>query len=162
MRFMTDTIDSLIGPITLVASETGLSHIYHASTLPVDVEQNPNRSEMELYRVWIREFLSGKSPAILPPLDIQHGTDLQRAVWHSLSQIPYGETISYSELARAVDKPEAVRAVASACGANPLPLIIPCHRVIAKDGGLGGFAWGLDAKRYLLDLEHPKPTAQAA
>ena len=81
------------------------------------------------------------------------GTELQRCVWSEISAIPFGTTISYSELASRVGRPDAVRAVASACGANPVPLVIPCHRVIASNGGPGGFIWGLEFKQALLARE---------
>lgn len=90
------------------------------------------------------------------PVDLQTGTALQRSVWLAIAKIPYGRTISYSELAERVGFPRAVRAVASACGANPIPLLIPCHRVVAKDGTLGGFSLGgLETKQQLLALENP-------
>lgn len=81
------------------------------------------------------------------------GTPFQRKVWHQLEAIPFGKTQSYSALAQALGSPKSVRAVASACGKNPIPILIPCHRVIAKSGALGGFAYGLEAKRRLLRLE---------
>jgi methylated-DNA-[protein]-cysteine S-methyltransferase len=91
------------------------------------------------------------------PIALTSGTPLQRAVWLALSRIPYGETVSYSQLAEKVGFPRAVRAVASACGANPLPLVIPCHRVVAKDGTLGGFSLGgIAIKDKLLALEGVK------
>ncbi len=81
------------------------------------------------------------------------GTEFQRSVWRQLQGIPYGETISYGELARRVGNPKASRAVGSANGANPLPIVIPCHRVIAANGTLGGFGGGLPTKQALLTLE---------
>ncbi|WP_114417889.1 methylated-DNA--[protein]-cysteine S-methyltransferase [Marinospirillum perlucidum] len=86
------------------------------------------------------------------PLDLQ-GTAFQKAVWEALLTIPAGQTRSYSQLAEQVGQPAAVRAVASACGANPVALLVPCHRVVRKDGGLGGYRWGLDMKRRLLQRE---------
>jgi methylated-DNA-[protein]-cysteine S-methyltransferase len=80
-------------------------------------------------------------------------TAFQRAVLDALRAIPYGETRSYKEVAQAIGKPAAVRAVGAANGSNPIPIIIPCHRVIGSNGALTGFGGGLDAKRYLLDLE---------
>lgn len=95
-----------------------------------------------------------KGEALDLPIDIAEGTALQRSVWQALRKIPYGETVSYTTLAERVGFPRAVRAVASACGANPLPLAIPCHRVIAKDGTLGGFSLGgLAVKEKLLAIE---------
>lgn len=86
------------------------------------------------------------------PLDIG-GTGFQRRVWSALLQIPYGETRSYNEVARMIGNPRAYRAVANACAANPVPLIVPCHRVVRSDGGLGGYALGMDRKKYLLEME---------
>jgi len=90
------------------------------------------------------------------PLDFTldaRGTPFQLRVWKALRAIPAGMTISYSELARQVGTPEAVRAVASACGANPIALAVPCHRVVSKDGSLGGYRWGVERKRALLQRE---------
>lgn len=112
-----------------------------------------DRAHMEPYLRGLVSFLQGKRRALDLPLDLEGGTELQRRVWRELCKIPYGSTITYSDLAARVNYPNAIRAVASACGRNPLPLIIPCHRVVAKDGGLGGFAWGLDKKAQLLQLE---------
>jgi methylated-DNA-[protein]-cysteine S-methyltransferase len=85
------------------------------------------------------------------------GTDFQRQVWRALTEIPYGETRSYGEVARAIGRPAAVRAVGAANGRNPLPIVVPCHRVIGSDGSLTGFAWGLAAKTRLLELEGGLP-----
>ncbi|MCH8499766.1 MAG: methylated-DNA--[protein]-cysteine S-methyltransferase [Marinobacter sp.] len=86
------------------------------------------------------------------PLDLR-GTPFQLQVWQSLATIPAGHTCSYSELAAKVGRPRAVRAVASACGANPITLLIPCHRILAKGGGIGGYYWGSEVKRALLARE---------
>jgi len=86
------------------------------------------------------------------PLDLT-GSVFQRRVWDALRQIPLGETASYLDIARQLDQPTAFRAVANACGANPLAVIVPCHRVLRQDGSLGGYRWGLERKRQLLDRE---------
>ena len=86
------------------------------------------------------------------PLDLQ-GTPFQLAVWSELLNIPKGETVSYAQLAAKLGKPKATRAVGTACGANPLPFLVPCHRVLRRDGSLGGFAFGLTMKQQLLDRE---------
>lgn len=86
------------------------------------------------------------------PVDVQ-GTEFQKRVWAAISTIPYGETRTYNEIAESIGHPRAYRAVANACGANPVPLIVPCHRVVRKDGGMGGYALGVQRKRYLLDME---------
>lgn len=87
-------------------------------------------------------------------LDLQ-GTPFQQQVWRALQQVPLGETTTYARLARAIGRPQASRAVGAACGANPVAVLVPCHRVLRADGGLGGFRWGLDRKRRLLDRERP-------
>lgn len=100
----------------------------------------------------IEEFLAGKRQQFSLSLRPE-GTDFQQRIWQELQKIPYGQHISYSELAARVGNPNAVRAAGSACGKNPLPLIVPCHRVLRTGGALGGFAWGLDVKEQLLNLE---------
>ncbi len=90
------------------------------------------------------------------------GTELQRQVWQELRQIPFGTTLTYAELARRVGNPKAVRAVANACGANPMALIIPCHRVLRTGGDLGGYRWGIARKQLLLDLERARASVSIA
>jgi AraC family transcriptional regulator of adaptative response/methylated-DNA-[protein]-cysteine methyltransferase len=97
-------------------------------------------------------YLSGNQPAIQLPLDIQ-ATAFQWQVWKNLRAIPYGETRSYQEVAKAMGRPTAVRAVARACATNPVALVIPCHRVIREDQSLGGYRWGLERKDALLEQE---------
>ncbi len=94
----------------------------------------------------------GSQPAEALPLDLR-GTLFQRKVWTALQQIPAGRTLTYGELARQVGLPNGARAVAQACGANPAAVIVPCHRVVAADGGLGGYRWGIERKRALLKQE---------
>ena len=101
----------------------------------------------------VRDILAGITPAELPPLDLSVGTDFQQAVWKAMLKIPCGRTLSYGEIARVIGRPNAVRAVGGACGANPIPLIVPCHRVLAANHRLGGFSGGLDWKRKLLARE---------
>lgn len=95
------------------------------------------------------------------PLDLSKGTAFQQAVWNAARGIPWGTQISYGELARRIDKPRAARAVGQALGANPVPLVVPCHRILAGNGGLGGFGCGLDWKRDLLAIEGMAPVASA-
>ena len=101
-------------------------------------------------------FLSGDATLAKLPLDIR-GTVFQQRVWTALRQIPRGETRTYKDLASAIGAPKAVRAVGSACGANPVALVIPCHRALRTDGGLGGYAWGLERKQKLLKIERKRP-----
>ena len=104
---------------------------------------------------WMRalsQYLAGSTAALDLPLDV-HGTAFQMKVWSYLQSIPYGEVQSYSEVAAGIGRPRAVRAVGSACARNEVALVIPCHRVIRGDGGLGGYRWGLDRKRTLIECE---------
>jgi AraC family transcriptional regulator, regulatory protein of adaptative response / methylated-DNA-[protein]-cysteine methyltransferase len=100
----------------------------------------------------LRQCLAGKMPEALPPLDVQ-GTEFQQRVWLALRKIAPGTTRSYSEIARAIGQPKAVRAVGGACGANPIPVLVPCHRVLAANQKIGGFSGGLNWKRTLLARE---------
>jgi AraC family transcriptional regulator of adaptative response/methylated-DNA-[protein]-cysteine methyltransferase len=100
----------------------------------------------------IRAFVAGEGTLARVPLDIR-GTVFQRRVWEALRDIPRGKTRTYSEIARTIGAPAAVRAVGSACGANPVALVVPCHRAVRSDGGLGGYAWGLPVKERLLEVE---------
>ncbi|HXI85062.1 MAG TPA: methylated-DNA--[protein]-cysteine S-methyltransferase [Verrucomicrobiae bacterium] len=121
----------------------GVLHISKqlAETLPYDLTRK------------LQQYAEGKSVRWEIPLDLSSGTIFQRQVWHALTKIPYGETRSYGWIAKQIGKPKASRAVGAACGANPVPVIVPCHRVIAGDGSLGGFGGGLPMKRRLLSLE---------
>lgn len=101
----------------------------------------------------LKQYATGKTVRWRVPVDLSSGTDFQRRVWSALVKIPRGQTRSYAWVAHQIGKPDATRAVGTACGANPVPVIIPCHRVIASDGSLGGFGGGLPMKRRLLALE---------
>lgn len=116
----------------------------------------PNRAAI----AQITEFLDGKREAFDLALDLR-ATDFQRAVYQALDAIPYGETRTYTDIAREIGQPKAVRAVGTANGANPLSLVIPCHRVVAAGGKLGGYGGGLPMKEKLLAMEHRRP-AQGA
>lgn len=100
----------------------------------------------------LREYFNGKRREFDIPLDAA-GTDFQRSVWSALRKIPYGRTVSYADIARAIGKPKSMRAVGMANGRNPISIVVPCHRVIGADGSLTGYGGGLDRKRTLLNLE---------
>lgn len=107
---------------------------------------------LKLTRAALAQILDGEEPLNVPPLDDANGTEFQRAVWRALTEIPRGETRTYTEIAAAIGRPRAVRAVGSACGTNRIPLLIPCHRVVGANG-LGGFSGGLEWKKRLLAAE---------
>lgn len=104
----------------------------------------------------IRALADGEVRDLDLPLDLE-GTPFQQAVWAALRALPWGTTTTYGELALAIGRPRALRAVGAACAANPAALVVPCHRVVRRDGELGGYRWGLDRKRLLLAREHPAP-----
>jgi len=157
------SFETPIGPCRVASTSTGLAHLelpraagrglpgFCRSQLPdallVDGYE-PNRAAIRQ----ILEFLGAKRQRFELPLDLR-GTPFQRAVWQALLAIPYGETRSYPDVAAAVGRPRATRAVGSSNGANPLPLVVPCHRVVASGGGLGGYAGGAALKARLLAME---------
>lgn len=114
--------------------------------------------ELQPYIKEVIAYLEGKINKFTLPMDL-HGTPFQQAVWQALKEIEYGKIVTYTDIAARIGKPKSVRAVGSAIGANPILIIIPCHRVIAKSGKLGGFRAGLDMKEQLLELEQANVTS---
>ena len=147
---------------TVAFSKEGLAHLWFPSQCPVKHIPNPDSLSSKytclwgsVTRSWLRAYLLGQSPnpAMLPPLDLSQGSVFQRSVWTALLSIPYGTTKSYAAIAGEVGRPRAVRALGAACGANPIPIIVPCHRVVTSHRGIGGFSAGLSWKSRLLALE---------
>jgi O-6-methylguanine DNA methyltransferase len=163
----TAQVDSPIGSLRVASTERGLAYLelpaasgrglrgWLRRCLPEARCQDgfaPNRAAIGQ----ILEYLEGKRVAFELPLDLR-GTPFQLSVWNALLAIPYGETRSYAQIAAAVGQPSAVRAVGAANGSNPVALIVPCHRVIASDGTLGGYGGGLRLKARLLAMERSGP-----
>lgn len=115
-------------------------------------EIHRDRNGLNRWVAAILKHLRGREPQLDVPVDVQ-ATAFQWRVWEELRAIPYGSTRSYSEVARALGRPTATRAVARACATNPVAVVIPCHRVVREDGGLGGYRWGLERKRALIEQE---------
>lgn len=139
------SIATSLGPVRAEFSDRGLCRLeFRSGNHPVATGRLARQ---------LQAFTAGKSVRFNIPLDLTAGTEFQQAVWRTLLKIPRGETRSYGWVAKQISKPRAARAVGAACGANPVPLIVPCHRVIAGDGSLGGFSGGLPRKRKLLALE---------
>lgn len=136
-----------MGPLTLFAQENCLAALVFG-----DYGGYDHLPLFEEARRQLEEYFAGIRQNFDLPLN-PGGTDFQRRVWRTLLDIPYGTAISYRELARRADCPRGYQAVGQANGRNPLPILIPCHRVIGADGTLGGYSGGLDRKRFLLDLE---------
>jgi methylated-DNA-[protein]-cysteine S-methyltransferase len=152
MTLITTTLDTPIGELRLVASETGLRSVYFPGPTPVLDAADGESPVLEEAARQLSEYFAGERTDFDVPLDLV-GTPFQVAAWRGLASIPFGETVSYGEQARRLGKPDAVRAVGAANGRNPLPIVLPCHRVIGSDGSLTGFGGGLHVKRALLDHE---------
>jgi len=155
--FYTAQTESAIGPLTVIASERGLVAIEWGSGAPLRKPEAPihyqNSSEKtERYVQQLREYFSGERKQFTFPLDLR-GTEFQKRCWQALLEIPYGHTVSYAAIASAVGSPRAFRAVGMANHHNPIPIVVPCHRVIASGGGLCGYGGGLGIKEKLLRLE---------
>lgn len=119
---------------------------------PVDTGLSPLAREAGRQ---MQDYMAGKLTHFNLPLRAD-GTEFQRAVWRAMAAVPYGETRSYAQLARAAGRPRASRAVGSACGRNPLPIVVPCHRIVTSDGQLGGYSGGVNIKAELLELERSR------
>ena len=152
-------MDTPIGVLTLAADEDGLNRIDfpppHQAPRGDDWREGSNAVLVEARRQ-LREYFDGQRRRFDLPLS-PRGTGFQRAVWTALAGIPYGTTWSYRDLAQRIGRPTATRAVGAANGRNPLPIVLPCQRVIGADGSLTGFGGGLPTKQFLLKLEGALP-----
>ena len=156
-------IDSPVGPLMLAADEHGLRHIeFRENRHPADTGDwhGGDNAILQATEAQLAEYFAGTRTRFDLPL-APRGTEFQLRVWQALARIPHGSTSTYAEQARAIGSPDAVRAVGAANGRNPLPIVLPCHRVIGTDGALVGFGGGLPVKEFLLRLEGALPTRQA-
>ena len=162
----TARLDTPIGVLRLAATPAGVVRI----DFPVasgagfrgwlkrnfaDAESVETLPVLQRLEAELVDYFAGKLDKFDVPLDLR-GTEFQRSVWEALRRIPYGETRTYGDVAAQIDRPKAYRAVGLANGSNPVPLVVPCHRVVAAGGKLGGFGGGLDTKRKLLALEQSR------
>ncbi len=157
------TIDTAVGPLLLAATPAGLIRVAYASEghdqvlqrlaarISARILRAPSRLATAAQQ--IDEYFAGTRRTFDLPLDLSLSTGFRQLVQRQLPNIAYGHTESYAQVARRVGSPKAVRAVGSACATNPLPVVVPCHRVLRTDGGLGGYIGGLAAKAALLELE---------
>ena len=153
---------SPVGKVLVAATERGVSAVYLGdaeNSLIEELRDEYPRAEIapapDSYQRWVREIvqrIEGQQPRLELPLDLQ-ATAFQRLVWQELQRIPRGRTRTYSQVARSLGRPKAVRAVARACATNPVSIVVPCHRVVREDGTLAGYRWGLSRKEQLLERE---------
>jgi len=141
--------------LALVAGERGIEQIRFEGTPPEAVPRDDEFPVLAEAAEQLRAYFKGQLKVFDLPL-VPQGTAFQKSVWNALMAIPYGETRSYMEVAACIGASKAVRAVGAANGQNPIPIVIPCHRVIGSNGKLTGFGGGLPLKRWLLDLEAPQ------
>lgn len=165
MRIEYTIVDSPLGRLLAGATARGISALYLGESgdkLEAALRKEYPRAELirdstgpENLRGWVEKILAhlrGSEPHLDLPTDVQ-ATAFQRRVWEELRRIPYGATCSYTEIARKIGRPSAVRAVARACATNPVSVVVPCHRVVREDGKLAGYRWGIGRKRTLLEHE---------
>lgn len=169
------TVDSPLGRLLVGATERGVSALYlgesdaklkdalrkeypAADLIPESAAGRGTAGSLSERVGKILAHLRGREPHLDLPTDVQ-GTAFQRRVWEELRKIPYGSTKTYTEVARAIGRPEAIRAVARACATNPVSVVVPCHRVVRRDGNLAGYRWGIDRKRALLERERSEAGA---
>ncbi len=153
-------VKSPIDDLMLVADADTLTGLYfvgakYTPAASKDWKLNPKHPVLQEAAKQLREYFAGKRDSFPLPLRLT-GTDFQKRVWREIALIPYGQTISYSELAKRAGSPQAIRAAGTSTGRNPVAIIIPCHRVMGKSGDMCGFGGGLERKRYLLGLEKPR------
>lgn len=152
---MWSVFDSPLGPLTLVGDTDALTGLRFPGGTAIPGDRRD--SAFPLATRQLAEYFAGTRTTFDLALELR-GSERERRVWRELQTIPHGETVSYGELARRVGRADEVREVAAAVGRTPVPIVIPCHRVVAADGALTGYGGGLERKRALLDLEAPQLT----
>lgn len=142
-------IDSPIGDLTLAVDDAGLCRVHFGgSNRPIDTDPLLTETAEQL-----KAYFAGELQEFTLPLSVPGGSDFERAVWTQMRRIPYGEMQTYGEIAKIVGDAGAARAVGVACNRNPLPIVVPCHRVVGAGGKMVGFGGGIPTKRHLLELE---------
>ncbi|SIQ56019.1 methylated-DNA--[protein]-cysteine S-methyltransferase [Micromonospora avicenniae] len=144
-------LDSPIGEFSVATDGTSVcgTHFGRVDAAAAEPEDDPARQAV----AELRAYFAGELTDFTVPVRIPRGSDFERAVWREMTRIPHGETLTYGEVARLVGDPGAARAVGVACNRNPVPVIVPCHRIVGAGGKLVGFGGGLDRKVHLLELE---------
>jgi methylated-DNA-[protein]-cysteine S-methyltransferase len=163
MKLYYAVLESKIGRILVTRTDKGLNNLlFHQPTWGKFFEELKKKKNIELVRdenkfsklkKELNQYLSGKKAGFTEKLDLSSGTLFQQKVWKKMLEVPFGKTISYKKLAAMVGSPKKARAVGNACATNPVSIIVPCHRTIKSDGGLGGYGGGIELKKRLLKLE---------
>ncbi len=157
-----DLFDSPIGPLWIVSVQAGLAYLlWHRSEAAMRAElrdrtgRHPKKSARyaKPWRSSLKRYFSGEQVVFREAIAFLEGTPFQHAVWQNLMHIPYGKVSTYRSVSQKLNKPSAARAVGNACGKNPLPIVVPCHRVVREDGTLGGYTGGIGIKTHLLKIE---------
>jgi methylated-DNA-[protein]-cysteine S-methyltransferase len=147
-------IDSPIGPLGVVVEQDTVVNVRFAARPGPSGGDHPVRAELDAY-------FAGELTEFTVPFDLRGGSDFEQSVWAQIAAIPYGEMVTYGAIATALGDPGAARAVGTACNHNPIPVIVPCHRVVGANGKMVGFGGGIDRKRRLLELEARVALARA-
>ena len=146
-------LSSPLGKIYVQYSSNGIIRMSLIEDEKIEISNNLDEFGIKI-QTSLMDYFDGKLQVFELPLNLDSGTEFQKSVWKALLEIPYGKTTTYSEIAKKIGNPKASQAVGGAVGDNPIAIIIPCHRVIGKNGSLTGFRWGLDRKIKLLKLEN--------
>jgi len=161
MRVIYTVVSSALGRMLVAATSRGVCAVMWGEEAALErflrekapqAEREEADPELGAFASSLHAYLAGNWTTLDVPVDLW-GTPFQQTVWRALQDIPRGEVRSYADVARAIGRPTAVRAVGQACAANPVAVLVPCHRVIRSDGGLGGYGWGVHRKQALLELE---------
>jgi methylated-DNA-[protein]-cysteine S-methyltransferase len=160
MTTVWDVYESPLGPLTIEAVAGGITALSFPGRGPARDERRRDPAALADAVGQLEDYFAGERQAFELPLDLR-GTPFQRRVWAQLQRLPYGTTVTYAELAAAIGRPDIVRAVAAAVGRTPVPIVVPCHRVVGAGGALTGYGGGLRRKAALLDLERRVATGLA-
>jgi methylated-DNA-[protein]-cysteine S-methyltransferase len=156
-----DTVSTPLGTLRLIFTDGLLTGISFEDENPQRIIPGESTDSARVKKE-LAEYFNGTRRTFTCRIELTVGTSFERKVWETLSEVPYGETRTYKWLAEKIGKPQAFRAVGRALGKNPIPIIVPCHRIIESDGALGGYSSGVEVKRRLLEMEYYTKLASAA
>lgn len=158
MELFRTYVDSPIGRVRISGTERGITHVDFAEEKEGEMDTLPDSFRICVEQ--LKEYFDGSRKAFDTLPLVLRGTEFQLKVWEATSDVPFGQTVHYGDIAQAIGHPDAVRAVGTALGKNPLCLIVPCHRVLPKSSDGGGYAWGAERKKWLLAHETAKSASE--